>query len=193
MLDRYKIFCLFVLMSFPCALLSETDGEYSEVADEDSKNVLLYIGLGSAADEELVDEDSWSVGLLLRDEKNFYGIDIGGEGVMVNQARDYYDGTYTVSSIDQATSFNLTAGMKISGSSKLRVDLGLLVGIIEQSSECPSSYSRYQCYYSSSYGNRLDYEYTFNYGIVLHTTYERITLGLRASGESTQLVFGINF
>ena len=156
MLDRYKIFCLFVLMSFPFTLLSETDGEYSEVADEDSNDVLLYIGLGSAADEELVDEDSWSVGLLLRDEKNFYGIDIGGEGVMVNQARDYYDGAYTVSSIDQATSFNLTAGMKISGSSKLRVDLGLLVGIIEQSSECPSSYSRYQCYYSSSYGNRLD-------------------------------------
>ena len=78
MLDRYKIFCLFVLMSFPCTLLSETDGEYSEVADKDSNNVLLYIGLGSAADEELVDEDSWSVGLLLRDEKNFYGIDIGG-------------------------------------------------------------------------------------------------------------------
>ena len=61
-------------MSSPCTLLSETNGEYSEVADEDSNNVLLYIGLGSAADEELVDEDSWSVGLLLRDEKNFYGI-----------------------------------------------------------------------------------------------------------------------
>ena len=76
MLDRYKIFCLFVLMSFPFTLLSETDGEYSEVADEDSNDVLLYIGLGSAADEELVDEDSWSVGLLLRDEKNFYGISL---------------------------------------------------------------------------------------------------------------------
>ena len=39
---------------------------------------------------------------------------------------------------------------------KLRIDLGLLAGIIEKSSECPSSYGSYQCYYSSTYNNRAD-------------------------------------
>ena len=193
MINKYKIFCLFLLMLFSFFIQSETDVETLDDSNEYTNNTLLYIGLGSADDKDLVDEDPWAVGFLIRDEKNFYGLDIGGEGIMINQTRDYYGETYTVSSIDQATSFNIMAGMKISGSSKLRADLGLLVGIIEQSSDCPSSYSSYQCYYSSSYENRLGYEYTFNYGVVLHATYERVTLGLRASGESTQLIFGINF
>ena len=48
----------------------------------------------------------------IRDDDNFYGFDIGGERVMVNQARDYYEGTYYVDSIEQATSFNLIAELK---------------------------------------------------------------------------------
>ena len=193
MIYKNKLLCLYFLTLISFFIQSETDMENLDEADEYTNNTLLYIGLGSTDDKDLVDENPWAVGFLIRDEKNFYGLDIGGEGIMVNQTRDYYSDTYTISSIDQATSFNIMAGMKVSGSSKLRADLGLLVGIIEQSSDCPSSYSSYQCYYSSSYENRLGYEYTFNYGIVLHTTYERVTLGLRASGESTQLIFGINF
>ena len=82
---------------------------------------------------------------------------------------------------------------KVTKIEKLRIDMGLLAGIIEKSSECPSSYGSYQCYYSSTYNNRADYEYTFNYGLVLHATYDRITLGVSSTGESTQLLLGINF
>ena len=162
------------------------------VEDKERKN-LLYIGLGSAEDSDIVGEEPWSVGIVLRDDDNFYGFDIGGEGVMVNQARDYYEGTYYVDSIEQATSFNLIAGIKVSGDSKFRTDLGLLVGIIEQSSECPSSYGGYNCYYSSYYNNQADYDYTFNYGLVLHASFDRVTFGVRATGESTQIIFGFNF
>ena len=96
-------------------------------------------------------------------------------------------------STEQALSFNILAGLKVTEIQKLRIDLGLLAGIIEKSSDCPSSYGSYQCYYSSTYNNRADYEYTFNYGLVLHATYDRITLGVRSTGESTQVLLGINF
>ena len=162
------------------------------MTDNNYQNGLFYIGLGKSDHSDIIDEEPWSVGLIVRDEDSFYGIDIGGEGVMIEQSRNY-DNTYSVDSIDQAISVNLLAGLKVTEKSKFRLDLGLLAGIIEQSSECPSSYGSYQCYYSSVYDNRTDYEYTFNYGLVLHATYDRVTFGLRASGESTQILLGLNF
>ena len=184
------LFCIFSLSIF---IYADNNESSADVIEEKERKNLLYIGLGSAEDSDIVGEEPWSVGIVLRDDDNFYGFDIGGEGVMVNQARDYYDGTYYVDSIEQATSFNLIAGIKVSGDSKFRTDLGLLVGIIEQSSECPSSYRGYNCYYSSYYNNQADYEYTFNYGLVLHASFDRVTFGVRATGESTQIIFGFNF
>ena len=161
-------------------------------ADEDSSeegyvvttenNGLIYIGLGSADDSDIVGEEPWSVGFIFRDTNSSYGFDIGGEGVML-------DGTYGIDSIEQAISYNLLGGMKISGDSNWRTDLGILIGIVEQSAECPRSYVGYQCY--ADYP--AEYEYTFNYGLMLHTTYDRVTFGIRATGESTQIIFGINF
>ena len=184
------LFCIFSLSIF---IYADNNESSADVIEEKERKNLLYIGLGSAEDSDIVGEEPWSVGIVLRDDDNFYGFDIGGEGVMVNQARDYYDGTYYVDSTEQATSFNLIAGIKVSGDSKFRTDLGLLLGIIEQSSECPSSYRGYNCYYSSYYNNQADYEYTFNYGLVLHASFDRVTFGVRATGESTQIIFGFNF
>ena len=91
-------------------------------------------------------------------------------------------------------SFNIFSdSYESSADSVFRTDFGILAGIIEQSSECPSSYSGYNCYYSSYYNNRADYEYTFNYGLVLHASFDRVTFGVRATGESTQIIFGFNF
>ena len=188
-----KFIFLFSIFSLSLSVYADNNESSADVVEEKERKNLLYIGLGSAEDSDIVGEEPWSVGIVLRDDDNFFGFDIGGEGVMVNQARDYYEGTYYVDSIEQATSFNLIAGIKVSGDSKFRTDLGLLVGIIEQSSECPSSYGGYNCYYSSYYNNQADYEYTFNYGLVLHATFDRVTFGVRATGESTQIIFGFNF
>ena len=190
-LNRINSLFAFCFTSF---FIFSNDYESSEdVVVERETNNLLYIGLGSADDSDIVGEEPWSVGFVFRDENNFYGIDIAGEGVKINQSRDYYDGTYYVESTEQATSFNLIAGIKVSGESNLRTDLGLLIGMVEQSEECPTSYSGYNCYYSSYYENRSDVEYTFNYGLALHATYDRVTFGIRATGESTQIIFGFNF
>ena len=188
-----RIIFLVASYLFSLSIFSDDHVSNSDTVIEKENNGLLYIGLGSADDSDIVGEEPWSVGFIFRDENNFYGLDIAGEGVKINQARDYYDGTYYVESTEQATSFNLIAGIKVSGDSNLRTDLGLLIGIIEQSEECPSSYSGYNCYYSSYYENRSDIEYTFNYGLALHTTYDRVTFGIRATGESTQIIFGFNF
>ena len=188
-----RINSLFALYFLSFSIFS--DGHESSIGTviEKETNSLIYIGLGSADDSDIVGEEPWSVGFIYREENNFFGLDIAGEGVKINQARDYYDGTYYVESTEQATSFNLIAGIKVSGDSSLRTDLGLLIGIVEQSEECPTSYSGYNCYYSSYYQNQSGVEYTFNYGLALHATYDRVTFGIRATGESTQIIFGFNF
>tara|TARA_B100001250_G_C19732704_1_gene759280 strand:- start:329 stop:910 length:582 start_codon:yes stop_codon:yes gene_type:complete len=188
-----RINSLFALYFLSFSIFSDGHETSIDTVIEKETDSLIYIGLGSADDSDIVGEEPWSVGFIYREENNFFGLDIAGEGVKINQARDYYDGTYYVESTEQATSFNLIAGIKVSGDSSLRTDLGLLIGIVEQSEECPTSYSGYNCYYSSYYQNQSDVEYTFNYGLALHATYDRVTFGIRATGESTQIIFGFNF
>jgi len=188
-----RIIFLVALCLLSLSVFSDNHALNADTVIKKENNGLLYIGLGSADDSDIVGEEPWSVGFVFRDENNFYGLDIGGEGVKINQSRDYYDGTYYVESTEQAISFNLIAGIKVSGDSNLRTDLGLLIGVVEQSEECPTSYSGYNCYYSSYYENRSDVKYTFNYGLALHATYDRVTFGIRATGESTQIIFGFNF
>ena len=189
-LKKLKFFFVVLILALDM-FSSETDSKLI-TTDKDYQNGLFYIGLGKADDSAIVSEEPWSVGVVVRDQDSFFGFDIGGEGIKIEQSRNS-DNTYSVNSTDQATSFNILAGLKVTETSDFRLDLGLIAGIIEQSSECPSSYGSYQCYYSSIYNDRADYEYTFNYGLALHSTYNRITFGIRATGESTQLLFGINF
>ena len=177
-----RIIFLVALCLLSLSVFSDNHASNADTVIEKENNGLLYIGLGSADDSDIVGEEPWSVGFIFRDTNSSYGFDIGGEGVML-------DGTYGIDSIEQAISYNLLGGMKISGDSNWRTDLGILIGIVEQSAECPRSYVGYQCY--ADYP--AEYEYTFNYGLMLHTTYDRVTFGIRATGESTQIIFGINF
>ena len=189
---KKSVFFLLVII-FTLDIFSNEPNSELITTDEDSyQNSLFYVGLGKADDSGIVSEEPWSVGIVIRDEDSIIGFDIGGEGIKIEQSRNS-DNTYSINSTDQAVSFNILAGLKVTETSKFRLDLGLIAGIIEQSSKCPSSYYSYQCYYSSSYNDRVDYEYTFNYGLALHSTYDRVTFGIRATGESTQLLFGINF
>ena len=187
-----KLIYSLIIIIFSLNLFSDELNTETPKIDDDLESGLFYIGLGNSNEKEIIDDEPWSVGIVIRDIDSFYGFDIGGEGIMIEQSRNY-NNSYTVESTEQALSFNILAGLKVTEIQKLRIDLGLLAGIIEKSSECPSSYGSYQCYYSSTYNNRADYEYTFNYGLVLHATYDRITLGVRSTGESTQVLFGINF
>ena len=188
---KKSIFFLVVLI-FTLDMFSNKPDSELITTDKDYQNGLFYIGLGKADDAGIVSEEPWSVGVVIRDEDSIFGFDIGGEGIKIEQSRNS-DNTYSVNSTDQALSFNILAGLKVTETSNFRLDLGLIAGIIEQSSKCPSSYGSYQCYYSSLYNDRAEYEYTFNYGLALHSTYNRVTFGIRATGESTQLLFGINF
>ena len=188
---KKSIIILFVL-TLPLKPLAEESSSVQDSIENNYQSGLFYIGLGNSDNTDILDNEPWSVGLVIRDEDSFYGFDIGGEGIMIERSRNY-DNTYTVDSTEQALSFNILAGLKVTENNKFRLDLGLIAGMLEKSSECPSSYGSYQCYYSSVYDNRADYEYTFNYGLAIHATYERITFGVRATGESTQMLFGINF
>lgn len=188
---KKSIIILFVL-TLPLKTLAEESSSVQDSIENNYQSGLFYIGLGNSDNTDILDNEPWSVGLVIRDEDSFYGFDIGGEGIMIERSRNY-DNTYTVDSTEQALSFNILAGLKVTENNKFRLDLGLIAGLLEKSSECPSSYGSYQCYYSSVYDNRADYEYTFNYGLAIHATYERITFGVRATGESTQMLFGINF
>ena len=188
---KKSIIILFVL-TLPLKTLAEESSSVQDSIESNYQSGLFYIGLGNSDNTDILDNEPWSVGLVIRDEDSFYGFDIGGEGIMIERSRNY-DNTYTVDSTEQALSFNILAGLKVTENNKFRLDLGLIAGMLEKSSECPSSYGSYQCYYSSVYDNRADYEYTFNYGLAIHATYERITFGVRATGESTQMLFGINF
>ena len=185
------LFFLIILILTSNALVGESNTE-ENISDDSFQEGLFYIGLGKSDNSDLLNEEPWSVGIVIRDKEGFLGFDIGGEGIMIEKSRNY-DNTYSAISTDQATSFNFLAGLKVTEQPKFRLDLGILAGVIEQSSECPSSYGSYQCYYSSAYDNRTDYEYTFNYGLVLYANYQRTMFGIRATGESTQLLFGINF
>mgnify|MGYP001157389728 CR=1 FL=1 len=188
---KKSIIILFVLIQSFKTHADESSSEQVSI-ESNYQNGLFYIGLGNSDNTDIVDDEPWSVGLVIRDENSFFGFDIGGEGIMIEQSRNY-DNTYSVDSAEQAMSFNVLAGLKVTENNKFRLDLGLIAGILEKSSECPSSYGSYQCYYSSVYDNRADYDYTFNYGLTIHATYNRITFGVRATGESTQMLFGINF
>ena len=188
---KKSIIILFVL-TLPLKTLAEESSSVQDSIESNYQSGLFYIGLGNSDNTDILDNEPWSVGLVIRDEDSLYGFDIGGEGIMIERSRNY-DNTYTVDSTEQALSFNILAGLKVTENNKFRLDLGLIAGMLEKSSECPSSYGSYQCYYSSVYDNRADYEYTFNYGLAIHATYERITFGVRATGESTQMLFGINF
>lgn len=188
---KKSLIILFVL-TLPLKTLAEESSSVQDSIESNYQSGLFYIGLGNSDNTDILDNEPWSVGLVIRDEDSLYGFDIGGEGIMIERSRNY-DNTYTVDSTEQALSFNILAGLKVTENNKFRLDLGLIAGMLEKSSECPSSYGSYQCYYSSVYDNRVDYEYTFNYGLAIHATYERITFGVRATGESTQMLFGINF
>ena len=158
----------------------------SGVASTANADGIIYFGAGSGetASTTVNGDTPISLGYLaLRDEGAFFGFDIGAEGTVL-------DSTYSQNNRpNQAYSFNVVFGTNISKHEKHRFDVGAIAGIKERAKDCPSSYLGYACYADTE----PDVEYTANFGALITYSYDKLTIGLRATGESTQLILGAKF
>ncbi|CAM3247146.1 hypothetical protein SAMN04488021_10430 [Paracoccus aminovorans] len=156
-------------------------------AQDDLLRNTFYIGAGRAESGDPLENDDtpWSIGFLHQraDSRLVLGFDIGREGTMI-------DSTWGLDERPkQATSYNLLIGGSLVDNGRFRTDAALLVGLRESFADCPDSYLGFQCYADRA----PDTEYKGNFGAVLTLSVDRLALGLRATGESTQLVAGLRF
>lgn len=147
----------------------------------------VYLGGGKADSGDPLENDDtpWSIGVMhqLEGRKLILGGDIGREGTMINSTWGQDDVPA------QATSFNFLLGGNMVETGGFRADAALLLGIRESFADCPDSYLGYQCYADSA----PDTEYKGNFGGVLALSFDRFMVGLRATGESTQVIGGFRF
>ena len=99
------------------------------------------------------------------------GETVAGEGTAL-------DSTYgRNNSVAQGLSYNFLYATNLSNNSDRRFDLGVIAGLREKSSDCPDSYLGYQCYADES----PDVEYGFNFGAMLHVTFQTFKLIINSS------------
>lgn len=152
----------------------------SSIASTETDTRLWFVGAGNNA-EELAPSTSWSLGFIGENNGEYWwGFDIAGEGYSL-------DSTYNQNEdLDSALSLNFMWGKEISENFIL---LGV-IGARDKTSECESqSYLGYQCYADSD----PDVSYGVNYGIHSIYQFEKMTLGLRLTGESSQLTLGFKY
>jgi hypothetical protein len=147
----------------------------------------FYIGGGKSRDEGEFESDKtpFSIGIMhqVAGRKLILGGDIGREGTMLDSTWGQYE------AVEQATSYNFLIGANIVDTGRFKTNAALLVGMREETSECSSSYLGYQCYADTAPEN----EYTANIGAVVSFSFDRVSLGVRATSESTQLLAGFRF
>ena len=155
-------------------------------ANENGEN-LFYLGAGSASKSESYKSNATPLAIgYLRFSNindNIFGFDIAGEGTMLDSTGGQYN------AVKQAVSYNLLVGRNVSKNENYRFDAALLIGMRETTSSCPSSYLGYQCYADSA----PDTQHGVNFGGVLTWTYKSFMLGVRATGESKQVIAGFRF
>jgi len=152
------------------------------------KSRLIFLGGGSSkgdADSFENDDTAWSLGWLQRMAGKSYslGFDIAGEGTMLDSTWGQNE------AVDQGFSINFLATRNLTSTDSFAVDLGLLLGARESAQDCPRSYLGYQCYADA----KPKTEYEANFGVIGFVTFKSVSVGFRATGESTQLTLGINF
>ena len=151
--------------------------------------VRVYAGLGTgdAATATTSGATPWVVGATLGiGEGTFVGLDVAGEGTKLDSTGGRNEEPV------QSVSFNAVLGTSLvngaAGQPPL-VEAGLLIGIRETAVSCPPSNIGFDCYAD------LDPETssTINAGALLMMNFNNATLGFRATGESQQIIFGIQF
>lgn len=149
-------------------------------------SVLVYLGTGANNESETLELDDApfvvGVTMLAGNAPLSLGFDLAGEGEML-------DSTYGTNAIRQALSFNLLLGTNLYNSIGFRADASLILGMRETFSDCPDSFIGYQCYADEP----PETDYDFNYGGMLNLTFDRFSVGVRATEVSTQAVVGIAF
>lgn len=159
----------------------------SAKADENGQNV-IYLGSGSAKSGNPTTTSSkspFTVGYLRLSNSTdtVIGGDISGEGTMLDSSWGQNH------AVKQATSFNLLLGKNLGKTENSRFDASLILGAKEKTRSCPASYLGYQCYADA----KPNTSYGFNSGVALTWTYKSALIGLRATGESTQMLLGYRF
>ena len=86
-------------------------------------------------------------------------------------------------------SVNLLVGANVIDNGRFKADAAFLVGFRDSSLDCPDSYLGYQCYADEA----PTPTYKENLGAVITISFDRFTLGVRATGESTQVIAGLRF
>lgn len=145
--------------------------------------VAIYGGFGSA---ESGGDTPWSIGAYFRSPDDLLlGVDLAGEGVSS-------DSTYGQGgAVGQGWSFNALIGRNLVDTGGFQIDAAFLVGAREDRTYCPEgqSFLGYQCYADSDSQS----EYEINYGLVATVSFQSVMIGVRGTGESTQVILGLKY
>jgi hypothetical protein len=159
---------------------------FGALSTQASAGGIVYLGSGAteSTTSTVAGGSPFSFGYLAISDTSsaVYGFDIAREGTML-------DSTYGQNSLQQALSLNVLVGSNLSKTENMRIDASALIGMRESFSDCPSSYLGYQCYANTAPST----DYKFNYGVVVSFTFDKVSLGVRATGESTQAILGFRF
>ncbi|MDO5648215.1 hypothetical protein [Paracoccus sp. (in: a-proteobacteria)] len=176
-----------MLHRFVAAFLAVIAPVFAYADDAAPRNV-FYVGAG-ASHSDRKDENNqvpFSIGMTHHAPGGgvVYGFDFAGEGVV-------YDSTYHRNADPRrAMSMNLVVGGNVVNGTRTKVDAALLVGIRQATQDCDrQSYLGHQCYADRS--PRV--EYKPNAGALLTVSYDRAVIGLRATGQSAQMIGGFRF
>ena len=80
-----KILFYLAILIFTSNTLADESNTEIDISDNSFQESLFYIGLGKSDNSELLSEEPWSVGIVIRDKESFLGFDIGGEGIMIEK------------------------------------------------------------------------------------------------------------
>ena len=168
------------MKTFRCALTACALGLISTTATADG---MFYLGAGPDDDNPDITGNTvpFVIGALaLQDETPFvWGLDFAGEGEML-------DSTFGGDSLRQALSVNFLIGGNLGKTETMRVDAAAILGARESVADCPDSFLGFQCYAD----REPDVEYDFNYGGLISLSFRKVSIGVRATGESAQAFLG---
>ena len=169
-----------------CVALSMLSGQ-AFAQDATAGLTTFYVGGGQAITDDSQKNDSmpFSFGIMHQNPANKFiiGLDIGFEGTMIDST--YYQDE----ALSQGTSFNVLVGTNLIDNGGFKTDAALLLGMRQSVVDCPDSYLGFACYADFD----PDFEYEANFGAVITVSMNKTVLGLRATGESTQLLLGLRF
>jgi len=154
----------------------------NESAGSGASANVFYFGLGMP---RIASALPFSIGYvrLGATDKWVWGGDYAGEGNM-------YDSTWgQTNSLTRGTSYNLLFGKNILVKDGYRVDAMALAGARLTAMYCASSNVGYQCYANQS----PSYTYEVNYGAEVLWSFDKWSLGLRATNASAQALVGLRF